>query len=61
MDTENGVLPKSLVKSLKEERKTLAGEVKEIKKRVKERRLDARRAERTGACSERERDSDRSQ
>jgi len=49
VDTENGVLPKALVKALKDERKTLAGEVKGIKKLVKERRLDARRTERTGS------------
>ena len=49
VDTENGVLPKALVKTLKDERKTLAGEVKGIKKLVKERRLDARRTERTGS------------
>jgi len=49
VDTENGVLPKALVKALKDERKTLAGDVKGIKKLVKERRLDARRTERTGS------------
>ena len=49
VDTENGVLPKALVKALKDERKTLAGEVKGIKKQVKERRFDARRTERTGS------------
>ena len=49
VDTENGVLPKALVKALKDERKTLAGEVKGIKKLVKERTLDARRTERTGS------------
>ena len=38
VDTENGVLPKALVKSLKDERKVLAGEVKEAKKKVQERR-----------------------
>ena len=48
IDTENGVLPKALVKALKDERKTLAGEVKGIKKHVKERRRDAKRTERTG-------------
>ena len=42
------MLPKALVKSLKDERKLLAGEVKGIKKLVKERRLD-RRTERTGS------------
>jgi len=36
VDTENGVLPKALVKALKDERKMQAGEVKGIKKRVKE-------------------------
>ena len=49
VDTENGVLPKALVKALKDERKMLAGEVKGIKKMVKERRLDAKRTERTGS------------
>jgi type I restriction enzyme M protein len=49
IDTGNGVLPKALVKALKDERKTLAGEVKGIKKLVKERRLDARRTERAGS------------
>ena len=38
VDTENGVLPKALVKALKDERKVLAGEVKEAKKKVQERR-----------------------
>ena len=38
VDAENGVLPKSLVKSLKEERKLLAGEVKEAKKKMQARR-----------------------
>ena len=49
VDTENGVLPKALVKAIKDERKTLAGDVKGIKKLVKERRVDARRTERTGS------------
>ncbi|MDB5342476.1 MAG: methylase [Schlesneria sp.] len=35
VDTENGVLPKALVKALKEERKLLAGEVKDAKKQMK--------------------------
>lgn len=34
VDAENGVLPKSLVKSLKEEKKNLGGEFKEAKKRA---------------------------
>ena len=38
MDTENSVLPKALVKSLKDERKVLAGEVKEAKKQMQQRR-----------------------
>jgi len=42
-DTESGVLPKSLVKALKDERKTLSGEIKEAKKRVKDMRQDADR------------------
>jgi len=37
VDTENGVLPKALVKSLKDERKLLAGEVKEAKKKMQQR------------------------
>ena len=47
-DSETGVLPKSLVKSLKDERKTLAGEIKEAKKQVKVMRQDADRMERVG-------------
>lgn len=35
IDTENGVLPKALVKALKDERKLLAGELKEAKKQGK--------------------------
>jgi len=35
VDAENGVLPKSLVKSLKEEKKNLSSEIKEAKKRAK--------------------------
>jgi type I restriction enzyme M protein len=35
VDAENGVSPKSLVKSLKEEKKNLGGEIKEAKKRAK--------------------------
>lgn len=35
VDAENGVLPKSLVKSLKEEKKNLGGEIKDAKKRAK--------------------------
>ena len=42
-DTENGVLPKSLVKALKDERKTLTAEIKEMKKQVKNMRQDADR------------------
>ena len=48
VDSENGVLPKSLVKSLKDEKKTLNGEIKEFTKRVKSLRQDAERMERTG-------------
>ena len=51
VDTESGVLPKSLVKTLKDERKTLSGEMKEAKKRVKELRQDADRMDRTGAAA----------
>jgi type I restriction enzyme M protein len=43
VDTENGVLPKALVKALKDERKLLAGDVKVAKKRMKDRRKDAKR------------------
>lgn len=40
VDAENGVLPKSLVKSLKEEKKNLGGEIKDTRKRAKnERRI----------------------
>ena len=35
VDAENGVMPKSLVKSLKEERKNLGGEIKDAKRRAK--------------------------
>jgi type I restriction enzyme M protein len=48
-DSETGVLPKSLVKSLKDERKTLAAEIKEAKKQVKAMREDADRMERVGS------------
>ena len=47
-DLENGVLPKALVKALKDERKVLAGEVKEAKKKMQERR----KASRQGALFE---------
>ena len=40
-EAENGVLPKSLVKSLKEEKNNLGGEIKETKKRIKQMRSDA--------------------
>jgi type I restriction enzyme M protein len=43
VDDENGVLPKPLVKSLKEEKKHLNGEIKEGKKRIKQMRQDADR------------------
>jgi type I restriction enzyme M protein len=46
VETESGVLPKSFVKTVKEERKALAGELKEIKKKVKQMRQDAKRRER---------------
>jgi type I restriction enzyme M protein len=35
VDAENGVLPKSLVKSLKEEKKNLGGEIKDAQKRAR--------------------------
>ncbi|MEI8372806.1 MAG: N-6 DNA methylase [Planctomycetota bacterium] len=47
-DSETGVLPKALVKTLKDERKVLAGEIKEAKKQVKGKRDDADRMDRTG-------------
>jgi type I restriction enzyme M protein len=45
VDSENGVLPKALVKSLKEERRLLAGEVKEAKKRMQTRRKAAKQSQ----------------
>ena len=48
VDTENGVLPKALVKALKDERKVLAGEVKEAKKKMQ----DRRKASKQGALFE---------
>ena len=44
VDTENGVLPKALVKALRDERKLLAGEVKEAKKRMQERKKGSKGA-----------------
>ena len=41
VDAENCVLPKSLVKSLKEEKKLLSGEIKDAKKQIKKMRNDA--------------------
>ncbi len=41
VDTENGVLPKALVKALRDEKKLLAGEVKEARKQMKERRKNS--------------------
>lgn len=41
VDAENCVLPKSLVKSLKEEKKLLSGEIKDAKKQIKQMRNDA--------------------
>ena len=38
VDIENGVLPKALVKSLKDERKVLTGEVKAARKKMQQRR-----------------------
>ena len=43
VDADNGVLPKSLVKSLKDEKKRLGGEIKEAKKRIKQMRQGADR------------------
>lgn len=48
-ESESGVLPKSLVKLLKDEKKALAAELKATKKHVKGRRRDAKRVERTGS------------
>lgn len=46
--TEDGVLPKSKVKALKEEKKALNGEIRQIKKQVAEMRRDAGRMEGIG-------------
>ena len=51
VDSEIGVLPKSLVKSLKDERKTLNREIKELKKRAKSLRKDVGRMEKSGAST----------
>ena len=42
-DTENGVLPKALVKALKEEKKGYNGELKELRKELKELKADLKR------------------
>ena len=47
-ESENGVLSKSLVKQLKEQKKALAGDVREIKRTVKTMRQDAQRMESAG-------------
>ena len=54
VDTENGVLPKALVKALKDERKLLAGEVKEAKRLAKteQRKETGRAATLTRSASE---------
>ena len=46
-EAEGGVLPRSFVQALKEERKALNAEVKGARKLAKTRRTDARRAERS--------------
>lgn len=48
VDSESGVLPKSLVTMLKDERKALNGEIKDLKKRVKSLRQDAERMMQAG-------------
>lgn len=47
-ESEDGVLPKELVKTLKADKKALSGEVKQIKKQAKEMRKDADRMESAG-------------
>jgi type I restriction enzyme M protein len=47
-ESEDGVLPKELVRSLKDERKQLNGKVKELRKAVKSARQDIRRMEKAG-------------
>ncbi len=44
VDTENGVLPKALVKALKDERKVLAAEVRELTRQTGGRRRGSRQA-----------------
>ena len=44
-ESEDGVLPKEIVKSLKANKKTLNGEIKQIKKLVKTMRQDIKRME----------------
>jgi len=46
--SEEGVLPKSKVKALKDEKKALGGEIRQIKKQVKTMRRDAERMEGLG-------------
>lgn len=47
-ESEEGVLPKELVKTLKADKKELTARIKEIKKRVKAMRQDAKRMESAG-------------
>lgn len=49
--TDIGVLPKELVKSLKEQRKDLNGTIKELTRTVKEMRKDIQRMERASASA----------
>lgn len=49
VEVEGDVLPKALVKALKEERKTLSGDLKDLKKQVKELRQQAERVARAGS------------
>ncbi len=48
VESENGVLPKSMVKSLKDEKKSLGGEIKDLKKRVKTLKQDMDRMKQAG-------------
>jgi len=47
-ESENGVLPKAVVKSLKDQKKALGGEIRQNKKQIKTMRQDAKRLENSG-------------
>jgi type I restriction enzyme M protein len=47
-ESEDGVLPKSRVKALKEEKKALSGEIRQIQKQIREMRKDTDRMGRIG-------------